>query len=161
MKIDYVETFCDKDRRDAVGVRALMRIDRNPEFLPVVARLWLIANSAVIVWVVLLSKSGGLKKLSACGLVIDVFGAGLLYWETVADNQALRSVRYEVARSAQRNTLSASELGFIILYANMGFLLFLTYDVAIASDFKSGASGLRATIAIVGILVVGAMPAFL
>lgn len=61
-----------------------------------------------------------------------------MYWETVADEQALQSIRHEMFRSIRSTIMSGEILGFIVLFAHLGFVLFLVYAVLIASELKFG-----------------------
>lgn len=107
-------------------MRLLPSINRDPKLLPVNARVYIAGSMMIIAFIIILSEADPFDKLSACGLVLGIFGSGVLYWETIASDVSLSSVSNEIARMAQNQDLSISDAGTIVIFGNLGFfLLFL------------------------------------
>jgi hypothetical protein len=51
-----------------------------------------------------------------------VFGAGVLYWETVAPVQELRTVHNDFARVGSTKKLSIGQIAGVIAFAGLGFV---------------------------------------
>src|SRR5262249_41913907 len=103
-------------------------INRDPKILPLKARVFCafiyVFIGMTYIWG--LHYIGVPRTLAACGIILGVFGAGVLYWETVADIQELQSVSYETDRFGRSSTnLSPSGFGVILVFAGLGFWCFI------------------------------------
>lgn len=120
-----------------------IHINRDPDLLPVKVRAYIGGTVILVSLVALLLKSDVWHKLSACGLIIGIFGSGALYWQTIADNRALQSVSNEISRISSRS-LSSSEIINVIELSYYGIIFFFVFLILILSHFKTGQnSGLR------------------
>jgi hypothetical protein len=103
------------------------RFNRDPKILPVKARGFTALTFFVIVLIYIYAPKfiGFPRTLAACGVVLGgVFGAGVLYWETVATPQDLQSVRNETTAGAANRHLSLTEKIEVISFAILGLVMF-------------------------------------
>jgi hypothetical protein len=102
----------------------LVKVNRDPNILPPYARTF---GAAIFVSIGLIyiwgpGSLGFRRTLAACGLVLGVFGAGVLYWETVAPVQELRTVHNDFARVGSTKKLSIGQIAGVIAFAGLGFV---------------------------------------
>ena len=74
---------------------------------------------------------GFARTLETCGAVLGVFGAGVLYWETVAEPQELKSVYNETARMGSSTKLSIVDIAAVITFAHLSFTMAYLISAAI------------------------------
>lgn len=122
----------------------LLRINGNPDLLPVKVRAYAGGTAVLMALIVFLSNSDAWHKSAACGLILGIFGSGALYWETIIDDVALRSVSNEIARMSSRR-LSFSEVVDLLELSYLAKLLFFFVLLPLLLvHFKTGHnSGLR------------------
>lgn len=121
--------------------KSFFHISRDPSLLPVGVRSFIACIGFVIVLIVLYSHADFWNKLSACGLVLGIFGSGILYWETIADERGLRSVSNEIARSSSKK-LSFSDTGMAITLVHLGIVQFFIFVPPWFTSLKVGQNGL-------------------
>lgn len=125
-------------------MRGLLYVDRDPSLLPVTVRIYLVTCIFFVCYIALLSNSDFNHKLSACGLIFGIFGAGTLYWETIIGGKSLESVSNEIARSSNK-ALSFSETGMVITFCYFGMFQFLVFFGLILAKYRTGPHGLQIT----------------
>jgi len=122
-----------------------IRCNRDPNLLPIRVRSYVV-GTVVLIFLILSLLSGDIwHKSAACGVILGIFGAGVLYWETVADDCALQSVNNEIARTSSRS-LSFSEIITVIKFSHYGILLFFVSLFLLLLHFKSGDSSVSCTV---------------
>jgi hypothetical protein len=90
-----------------------------------------------------------------------VFGAGVLYWETVAEVQELLSFRNEIARVDSRTILSPSEIGGVIAFAGFGFVVaYLQAGVVLSAKHNPNQVGLYTALRVAAVYIIYSLPAF-
>jgi hypothetical protein len=128
-------------------------INRDPNLLPFKARTY-IASHCVLIALIIIWTTGFLHKLSACGIVLAVFGAGVLYWETVAEEQDLKSVGHGIAWY-RITKLSNEEIFWITALCHLAFVLFYFYSGLLVSIARYDPNHLKLPIVLcIGILFI-------
>ena len=139
------------------------RINRDPNLLPVNARAFCAFTLAVIGMIYLIAPHyiGFARTLEACGTVLGVFGAGVLYWETVAEVQELQSVYNETARMGSSTKLSLGEIVRVIVFAGLGFIMAYLQAGAIALSARHNPNQveLYTALRVVPVFIIYALPA--
>jgi hypothetical protein len=129
-------------------------INRDPNFLPVEARGYA-AFHITAISLIFMFKIGIVQTLAACGIVLGVFGAGVLYWETVATDQNLQSVSHELARVGGSTKLSFGENASVIALCHLGLVLFVLYSSLLVLIAKYNPNQLRLPAAVcIGLLFI-------
>jgi hypothetical protein len=101
------------------------------------------------------------RTLAACGIVLAVFGAGVLYWETVAEIQELKRVSNEIDLWGSSTKLSLGEIGGVLAFAGLGFWIgYLQAAVVVLSAAKHNPNhlGLYTVLRAVGAFIIYALP---
>jgi hypothetical protein len=93
---------------------------------------------------------------------LGVFGAGVLYWETVASDQDLQSVGKEIARAGSSTKLTFWDCVSVITFAELGVVMFFLYSTYLVLLAKQNANqgGLHTALQLGVVAVVYACPAF-
>jgi hypothetical protein len=78
---------------------------------------------------IILPDIDNLHRLAAWGIVLGVFGAGVLYWETAATDPNLQSVSYEIARAGSSTKFSVGESAWVTALCHAGFVMFFCGQV--------------------------------
>ena len=100
-------------------------IKRGPTLLPVAARVW-IAVFVILAYVnFLLFKGKFSYQLSGLGIVIGVFAAGLLYWETVITSGDAMALQHQIAKGGSSRSLSSKEMWTVVFLSFLGFVVFI------------------------------------
>lgn len=127
---------------NAKGIgRKLLDINHDPSLLPIKVRSFIVVVGFGIAWIILYSHAGFRSKLSACGILLGVFGSGILYWETAADKYGLKSVSNEIIRSSGKG-LSFSDTGMVITLIQLGIVQFFLFLPPWFANLKVGQNGL-------------------
>jgi hypothetical protein len=127
-------------------------IKRDPNLLPVKARTFLAITFVAISFIYL---------LQACGTVLGIFGAGVLYWETVAEPQELQSIYIETARVGASTKLSLGPIVGVIVFALLGFWMAWLQGAVIVLSTKQNPNqvGLYTALRVLAVFIVYALPA--
>jgi hypothetical protein len=139
---------------DIIRAWSSAQINRDPNLFPVTLRrdiaITLVVTSAISFW--LIAKIGFLRVLNADGVILGIFGARLLYWETVATKEELESIGNQIAGAGSSTNLSFGEYTHITALSQFGLLVFgfATIGILVIARFK-GTLGLH-TALIIGFL---------
>ena len=132
--------------RERTDVKSMFRMSRDPDLMPIGAWVYVLCSVLAMALICIASEAGALGKLSACGIVLGIFGSGVLYWETVADEAGLRSIGNEVLRSVDGRRLSVSEVGTVAMMACLSFLQAFILMALVALRFREGHDAARALV---------------
>jgi hypothetical protein len=86
-----------------------------------------VAFHFLIVGLILMFNVGTLHTLAACGIVFGVFGAGVLWWETVAKDPDLQSVISEIVRIGSSTKLSFVDRGYVAILYQLAIVFFFFF----------------------------------
>jgi hypothetical protein len=109
--------------------RISSHINRDPNIFPFSLRRDVVIALVCIaaIFLELIGKSGFLHVVAACGIVVGIFGARMLYWETVATNEELKSVGNQIAGAGISTTLSSSERTQVAALFTFGLVIFFLF----------------------------------
>ncbi len=111
-------------------------IKRGPTLLPVAARIW-IALFVILAYANLLLFKGMFSyQLSGLGIVIGVFAAGILYWETVITSGDAIALQHQIAKGGNSRNLSAKEMCTVVGLFLLGFLMFIILTTSTLATAK-------------------------
>jgi hypothetical protein len=138
-------------------------INRDPNLPPVKARVWCAITFAAIsvIYLITLQHLGLAVALQACGIVVGIFGADVLYWETVADVQELRGIYNETARMGASMKLSLGAIVGVIVFALLGFWMAWLQGAVIVLSAKHNPNqvGLYTALRVLVVFIFYALPA--
>jgi hypothetical protein len=134
---------------------------RDQNLLPLKVRTFIFLIIIISSPLIIFSNSDTLHKLAACGIVLGVLGAGVLYWETIATDPELESIVNEIAHPGNSGKLSLGEIAWVITFSLMMVpMLFLGADIIIYQHMHGKIENEPHTALRVGLLLVGcALPA--
>jgi hypothetical protein len=138
-------------------------IKRDPNLLPVKARVFLAITFMAITFIYVLAPRyiGFAGTLQACGTVLGIFGAGVLYWETVAEPQELHSIYNDTARMGASTKLSLGPIVGVIVFALLGFWMAWLQGAVIVLSAKHNPNqvGLYTALRVLAVFIFYALPA--
>jgi hypothetical protein len=139
------------------------RINRDPNLLPVNARAFCAFTVMVMCMIYMLAPQhiGFARTLEACGIVLGVFGAGVLYWETVAEVQELQSVYKETAHMGSSTKLSLGQIVSVIVIVGLGFIIAYLQAgaIALSARHNPNQAELYTALRVVPVFIIYAIPA--
>jgi hypothetical protein len=99
--------------------------------------------------------------LSACGIVLGVFGTGVLCWEPAAINQNLEFISDEITYLGSSKKLSREAISYITFFAVLGAMQACAYSYLIVQGLvKNNLQGLPPALTIGLVCIVYACPSF-
>ena len=110
----------------------LLKIKEGPELLPVKARFWMASFGVTLAISTYIFKSNLYYEVTAFGILLGVFGAGVLYWETIISGEETNGIYHQIVREGDSKKLSDSELKSMLWYlqiCSLEFVLFMTLFV--------------------------------
>ena len=109
--------------------RGSFLIKEGPELLSVKARLWLASFGVALAASVHIFKSSTYYQATALGTLLGIFGAGVLYWETIIGDEEASGIHHQISREGNSRKLSESELKSMLWYfqiCSLEFIIFTT-----------------------------------
>jgi hypothetical protein len=93
--------------------------------------------------------------------MVGIFGAGVLYWETVAEPQELHSIYNETTRMGASTKLRLGEIVGVIVFALLGFWMAWLQSAVIVLSAKHNPNqvGLYTALRVLVVIIVYAIPA--
>ena len=118
----------------------MFKIKEGPELLPIKARFWIVPFGLAALISMYLFKSNTFYQLTAFGILLSMFGAGVLYWETVVNDEEAIGVYHQIAKEGGSRSLTESEQKSVLWFFQAGALEFILILVLFIYEIRHGKS---------------------
>ncbi len=122
------------------NIHSLFKVKEGPELLPKKARFWILSFALAMGLSIYLFRNSTYYQTTVLGVLLSMFGAGVLYWETVISDEEANGVYHEITREGSSRNLSESEQKSVLWFFLAGGLELILLIVLFTYEARHGKS---------------------